>query len=346
MTLVRATSADHARSRTESALERAGLLDERLRVAFDARVRGLAGDLAEPRLGLAPDDWTSLAEDLSAIYHCGADVDYVKPYETLRAANVSRTADIVHLASTGRPKALHYASTTFMFGFVGREVCLETDANQEMAGLNFGYAQTKWVAEQLVHDAAARGLTARVYRPSLVTASKDGKYVHRDLMSRILSYMIRHGISVDSANQISFVPVDVCANNIVALSLLETDAPAVVHITADHYYTMQDVCAAITGQSGYGFEHVTLERFMDYMNTHCPKSDPMFPLLAFFNQNWRRIDLMRDKRYDNAQYRQARAASPLAVPEPPLEDTVGQIVAFLQNEDLVPAPRDQDVSVV
>ncbi len=344
--LVRATGADHARSRTESALERTGLLDTRLREAFDARVRALPGDLAQPQLGLAAGEWTSLSKELSAIYHCGADVDYVKPYETLRAANVSSTVDIVRLACSGRPKALHYASTTFMFGFVAREVCLETDANLEMAGLNFGYAQSKWVAEQLVLDGAARGLTARVYRPSLVTASKDGKYVRRDLMSRILSYMIRHGISVDSANQISFVPVDVCANNIVALSLLEAGAPAVVHITADHYYTMQDVCAAITRQSGYGFEHLTLERFMDYMNAHCPKSDPMFPLLAFFNQNWRRIDAMRDKRYDSAQYRQARAASPLAVPEPPLEDTVGRIVAFLQNEDLVSAPPAQSVSEV
>ena len=346
VTLVRATSPDHARARTESALERTGLLDERLRDAFDARVRALRGDLAQPRLGLAPDDWTSLSEDVSAIYHCGAEVDYVKPYETLRGANVSSTVDIVRLASSGRPKALHYASTTFMFGFVAREICLETDANLEMAGLNFGYAQSKWVAEQLVRDAAARGLTARIYRPSLVTASKDGKYVRRDLMSRILCYMIRHGISVNSANQISLVPVDVCANNIVALSLLESGAPTVVNITADHYYTMQDVCAAITRQSGYGFEHVTLERFMDYMNAHCPKSDPMFPLLAFFNQNWRRIDLMRDKRYDSAQYRRARATASLAVPEPALEDTVGRIVAFLQNEDLVSAPPALSVSEV
>ena len=286
-----------------------------------------------------------LSQDLSAIYHCGADVDYVKSYETLRGANVSSAVDLVGLASSGRPKALHYVSTTFMFGFVAREICLETDANLEMAGLNFGYAQSKWVAEQLVLDAAAHGLTARVYRPSLVTASKNGKYLRRDLMSRILSYMIRHGVAVNSANQLSLVPVDVCANNIVALSLLGPAAPGVVHITADHYYTMTDVCAAITRQAGYGFEHVTLEQFMTYMNAHCPKSDPMFPLLAFFNQNWRRIDLMRDKRYDSAQYRQARAASPLALPEPSLDDTVGHIVAFLQNEDLVPVPRTQDVSV-
>lgn len=339
VTLVRATSADHARGRVEAALDRTGLLDGWLRDAFDARVRAVPGDLARPQLGLAPDQWAALAEELSAIYHCGADVDYVKPYETLRAANVSSTVDIVRLASEGAPKALHYVSTTFMFGFVARAICFEADANLEMKGLNFGYAQSKWVSEQLVLEAAARGLTARVYRPSLVTASKEGRYVRRDLMARILSYMIRHGVSVDSANQVSFLPVDVCANNIVALSLLEAGAAPVVHLTADRYYTMRDVCAAITRLSGYGFEYVSLERFMDYLNARCPKSDPMFPLLAFFNQNWRRIDMMRDKRYDNAHYRQARAASPLTMAEPGLEETTARILAFLRHEDLVPPPQ-------
>lgn len=344
--LVRAGNAEHARARAESALERTGLFDAQLRAAFAARVRAVAGDLAEPQLGLPADGWASLSAELSAIYHCGADVDYVKPYETLRAANVSSTVEIVRLACSGRAKALHYASTTFMFGFVAREVCLESDANLEMAGLNFGYAQTKWVAEQLVLDAAARGLTARVYRPSLITASRQGKYVRRDLMSRILSYMIRHGVAVNSTNQISFVPVDVCANNIIALSLNGAATPAVVHITADRYYTMPDVCAAITRHGGYPFDYVSLERFMEYMNAHCPKNDPMFPLLAFFNQNWRRIDSMRNKRYDSAQYRQARAAAAAAVEEPLLDQTVGQIVAFLQAEDLVSGSAAATVSKV
>ena len=184
-----------------------------------------------------------------------------------------------------------------------------------------------------------------MYRPAFITASRHGKYVRRDLMSRILSYMIRHRISVSSVNQVSFVPVDICANNIVALSLLD-DAPPVVHITADNYVTMQDVCAAISLKSGYRFELLPLEQFMDYINANCPKSDPMFPLLAFFNQNWRRIEVMRDKRYNSAQYREARARAPLMVAEPPLHDTVGRIVMFLQNENLVPAPPGQNLTAV
>ena len=79
-----------------------------------------------------------------------------------------------------------------MFGFVARETCRELDTNEEMEGLNFGYAQSKWVAEQLVLEAMARGLSATIYRPSLVSASRTGRYARGDLMARIFAYMIRH----------------------------------------------------------------------------------------------------------------------------------------------------------
>ncbi len=74
--------------------------------------------------------------------------------------------------------------------------------------------------------------------------------------------------------------------------------------------------------------------------------DPLFPLVAFFNQNYRRIDAMRDKRYDSRQYRQERARSLVTMPEPPLADTVARIVGFLQRENLVPAPPAQSMSAV
>jgi thioester reductase-like protein len=346
VTLVRAADAEHAATRVEAALRRTGLLDEPLRQSFRRRVRALNGDLSLPQLGLSHEQWQQLDDSVSGIYHCGAEVDYVKPYEQLRGVNGVATLALLRLASSARPKVFHFVSTTFMFGFVGREVCLETDANADMAGLNFGYSQTKWVAEQLVIDAVSRGLSARIYRPSLVSASREGRYVRGDLTARILSYMIQHRLSVDSVNQFSLLPVDVCANNIVALSCLPEPQPTTFHLTADDYYTMQAVCSAINARFGYPFEYVSLDQFIEHMNQHCTRHDLLFPLLAFFNQNHRRIEAMRDKRYDNRQYRQARQSVERAIPEPPLEETVARIVSFLQFESLVPAPPLGSVSAV
>jgi thioester reductase-like protein len=336
--LTRAEDDDHARARVESALHKTGLLNASLREQFEARVRARRSDLRLARLGLSAAAWGELGDTLSGIYHCGAEVDYVQPYEQLRDVNVSSTIALLELAASGRGTRLHYISTTFMFGFVARESCGEDDSNVEMEGLNFGYSQSKWVAEQLVLEAMARGLSATIYRPSLISASRTGRYAKGDLMARVFAYMIRHGLSVDTANQLSLLPVDVCANNVVALSQLSASAGKTFHLTADSYYTMQDACKAISAAHGYPFEYIGLEPFIGHMNAHCTKHDLLFPLIAFFNQNFRRILAMRDKRYDNRHYREARAAAPATLPEPPLDTIVSGIVDFLQTEHLVPPP--------
>jgi hypothetical protein len=159
-------------------------------------------------------------------------------------------------------------------------------------------------------------------------------------MARVFAYMIGHGLSTDAVNQLSLLPVDVCAANIVALSrLAETEpTPTTVHLTADRYYTLQDACRAITAVHGYAFDYIGLEAFIAHMNAHCTKHDLLYPLMAFFNQNFRRILAMREKRYDNRRYREARARAAATMAEPPLETVVGGIVDFLQTEHLVPAP--------
>jgi thioester reductase-like protein len=179
-----------------------------------------------------------------------------------------------------------------------------------------------------------------IYRPSLITASRTGAYVRSDLMARCLSYMIRHGLSFSARNQISFLPVDVCANNFVALALAlpPSAMPTTLHLTANTYYTMDTVCRQIERDFGYGFRTVTLAQTVDHMNDHCGPDDPLYPLRAFFNNNHRRIETMRDKRYDNSRYRSLCAQVPGVMPEPPLAETVAGIVAFLRNANMIPPP--------
>jgi hypothetical protein len=44
---------------------------------------------------------------------------------------------------------------------------------------------------------------------------------------------------------------------------------------------------------------------------------------------------MRDKRYDNTQYRSARALAKTRLQEPALTDTVDHFVHFLRQENLI-----------
>src|SRR5271165_4993486 len=171
----------------------------------------------------------------------------------MRAANVLGTNEILRLAFDGRRKVLNYVSTTFIFGWANKDVLSESDSNAEMELLDFGYSQSKWVAEQLVLDARRRGLTTRIVRPALIPPSMLGGGGNFDITLRLLLVMIKHGISVKARNQISFVPADLTANNIVAISNVPQTANEIFHMTRDAYANMSDVLAIITHLTGRQF---------------------------------------------------------------------------------------------
>jgi thioester reductase-like protein len=102
---------------------------------------------------------------------------------------------MLRFAQSGVAKRVHHISSTFIFGWTARGVLLESDSNEPMADLDFGYAQTKWVAEQLVLAARSQGVDARIYRPAFVSASIGGMGHRADVAVRMLAFMINHGIA-------------------------------------------------------------------------------------------------------------------------------------------------------
>src|SRR5207248_3949185 len=56
--------------------------------------------------------------------------------------------EVLRLAFEGRPKSLNYVSTTFIFGWAVKKVLYETDFNENMELLDFGYSQSKWVRSE------------------------------------------------------------------------------------------------------------------------------------------------------------------------------------------------------
>jgi thioester reductase-like protein len=337
--LVRATDADQGKERLRQGLRGVCRDDAALR-AFEARVTAVPGDLERPGFGLSDRVWSDLAARVDTILHNGALVNYLFNYRRMRAANVQGTNELLRLAFDSRRKAFNYVSTTFIFGWATKDVLFESDSNDAMELLDFGYSQSKGVSEQLVLDARRNGLTTRIFRPALITPSLAGEGGGFDITLRLLAFMIRHGISVNALNQVSFVPADVTANNIVALCNEPATADQVFHMTRDVYANMLDVIAIITRLTGRRFEMVDLPSFVPEVIRRCTLDDPLFPLLDFLVNSVDNISSMEFKRYDNAGYRQAREASKNALPDPSLEDTVAGILRFML------ANRLSDVSFI
>lgn len=337
--LVRATDAAHGLDRIVASLRRAQLWTPAVEADVRARVRIVCGDLAEPALGIGEAAFQELADTVDAVVHNGALVNYVRTYDALRPANVEGTRELLRLAMTKHRKAFHLVSSTFIYGWSTEPVVGEWDANHKMAGLDFGYSQTKWVAEQLALRAERQGLDVRIYRPSLISPTGAGFGSQDDILVRLTAFMIEHGVAVEALNQVSLLPADLIADHVVALMDLPAEAAGghahVFNMTADDYYNLTDITRILSERHGYRFAHHDIPSFTEQLNRLCTPRDQLYPLVDFLTRSAGKIAAMRDKRYDNTQYRRARALASARLREPALTETVDHLVRFLRSEGLI-----------
>jgi thioester reductase-like protein len=334
--LMRATDPAAARERLTTSLRAAGLYDLRTAEAFDARVRVICGDLASPRLGLSDPDWSQLAETIDTIVHNGAWVDYILDYSALRSSNVEATRELIRLACTIRRKQFHFISSTTIFGWTDKRNLLERDSNPEMAGLDFGYAQTKWVSEQLVHQAREQGIDARIYRPAFITASTAGFGHSTDIVVRLLSFMIKYGVAPNTDIQLSFMPVDIAAHNIATIMTSAESPEAVFHVIVNEYYNIVDVTTQISKDCGISFRYVDMENFSLEMKRLSSAADPVFPLVDFVARSHSKVVVMEQKRYRNMAFRRALDHSGAGVADASLPETVSYLIAHLRTLGALP----------
>ena len=333
--LVRASDEYQGKQRLRAAMESMGACPADLMEMFEARVFPVCGDLGQKDLALTPDSWDFLANEIDTVFHNGATVNYLLNYDRMRDANVLGTNEILRLAFEGRRKSFNYVSTTFIFGWAVKKVLFETDFNQDMELLDFGYSQSKWVSEQVVMDAGRHGLTTRIFRPALVSPSVNGGGNNFDIAVRLVAFMVNHGIGVDALNQVSFVPADITANNIVAISATAGTENQTYHVVRDDYANMLDITSLITKATGRQFDVFSLPEFVPELIRRCRKEDLLFPLLDFLVNSVDNISSMEFKRYDSSSYQAARDASVWGKPDPSLEDTVNGILKFMQRKGII-----------
>lgn len=335
--LVRSQDERQGRQRLRAAMESMGPCAAGLMQMFEARVVPVCGDLGQAELGLTQETWNCLANEIDTVFHNGATVNYLFNYDRMRDANVLGTNEVLRLAFEGRSKAFNYVSTTFVFGWAVKKVLYETDMNADMELLDFGYSQSKWVAEQVVMDACRRGLATRIFRPALVSPSVTGGGNNFDIAVRLVAFMVNHGIGVDALNQVSFVPADIVANNIVAISTTPGTVNQTYHVVRDDYANMLDITGLITKATGQQFDIFGIRDFVPELIRRCRKEDLLYPLLDFLVGSVDNISAMEFKRYDNSSYQAARDASVWGKRDPSLEDTVNGILLFMQRKGIISA---------
>ena len=229
--LVRAESADEGRTRLRQTLQSYSLWQP----DFSARIVPVPGDLGMPVLGLSAQSTADLASTIDVIYHSGAFVNWIYPYERLKAANVLGTQEILRLATRIRLKPVHFVSSLGVFpllGYSGVDTIREHDTLDHNGLLYGGYLQSKWVADKLVLAARSRGLPVCVYRPGLITGhSETGAWNTGDVTSRMLkSWIELEGAPVFAFDETDMTPVDYISRAIVCLAARKDSFGKIFHI--------------------------------------------------------------------------------------------------------------------
>ncbi|WP_394620645.1 carboxylic acid reductase [Lentzea sp. JNUCC 0626] len=191
----------------------------------------VAGDIAEPRLGLSSAIWDRLVSEVDLIVHAGALVNHVLPYSHLFDANVLGTAELIRLALTSRLKPVTYVSSVAV-SHAADGAPLDEDADVRSlppqpvdAGYASGYTTSKWAGEVLLREAHDRyGLPVTVFRSTMILAhsSYAGQHNAQDMFSRLLFSLRASGVAPRSfyrspGAHYDGLPVDFTASSIVRL---------------------------------------------------------------------------------------------------------------------------------
>jgi len=223
---------------------------------FRDKIIAVPGDLKKPNLGIEDNLYSNLCNTIDAIYHNGAILNFLFPYNQLKQTNVNGTIECLRFACTGNPKYFHYVSSYSVYDNPSHfdKIGLESDHLLSSDGYFLGYSETKWVAEKLVSAAATRGLRITLYRPGEITASlKENIWKLEDMVSRTIVGCIQMNAAPDIDMNLPLTPVDYVSDAIIHISRQTKAIGKCFNIINKNITTFKTICK-FTKKAGYALE--------------------------------------------------------------------------------------------
>ncbi|MEU1212539.1 amino acid adenylation domain-containing protein [Streptomyces sp. NPDC005790] len=338
--LVRAEDERHGRHRLRANLERYGLWRPR----YADLIRAVPGDLAAPGLGLSPGHRAALVRRLGPVVHNGARVNFAAAYGDLRASNVTGTEELLRLLADSGSPGMHYVSTTSVYAPVsgsGAATVTESSPTGPASDLPDGYAQSKWVAEQLVGLARERGLPVTVHRPGRISGdTTTGACQDRDLLWQLIKGCLQAGAVPDLAHgSTDWVPVDYVSGAVVALCASGRSGDETYHLTNPDAPGLDRVFE-VAARLGHELHTVPAPHWQALVAAQHDNAAQLF--LGDGGQT--RHEATDHRAFDSS--RTAEAVAALGVHLPSLtDDTLARYLAYFQETGFLPTPRGARATV-
>lgn len=281
--LVRARSTNDGLRRIKAALVSYGLWEDE----FLPRISPRVGDLSQPKLGLQSHEYAELASTIDVIIHNGATVNLLFPYSVLRAPNVQGTREILDLSVAERLKRIHYISS--LAALESPEFLAAQEIDEESRALypellSGGYAQSKWVGEELMREAFRRGVPCSISRPGSI-AQEPGNIVVDDLPLRLIKAFHQMGSIPRGEWKLDLSDVHAVANAIVTMSLNASIDGHTAHLVTTEKVGFSDITKAFS-KLGRPLQELDLQAWRESLMEICQrhKDFPLSPLLSMFTE--------------------------------------------------------------
>jgi amino acid adenylation domain-containing protein/thioester reductase-like protein len=231
---------------------------------YEKRIIPVLGDLGSPWLGISSASVKELAQTIDLIYHNGAMVNLVYPYQSHKPANVDGTIEVLRFAAKQKIKPVHFISSLSVLHTPNAhlEEVIEEEIDLEQHGVPLGgYAQSKWVGEKLVQEAGSRGIPFTIFRPGPISGhSQNGSWNQDDLMFSLLDAALTMGSVPDLDVILDIVPVDYVADAVNYISSLPDPFGKIYHLSAVERTGFKDLLNHVRRQ-GYPLKTVSYDQW-------------------------------------------------------------------------------------
>lgn len=306
------------------------------------RVSIVCGDLGQERMGLASTEYDTLAGTIDTVFHCGAVVDWMKPYLSLKSINVGGTSAILHFCTHCKVKWLHYISSLAVLPLEeGRNVWREADQPTSEALTN-GYAQSKWVADRLCGDARQMGLPVNLFRFDFVAGSPStGVMKETDFIVRLIKGCIQLGYMPAEAVNFDILAVDHLSRAVVKLA--QCKKAKTYHLVNRQPFATDDF-ADLIRNFRYALERMGFERWKTLVQA--APDCTLYPLFPFLNK-YTADDLAHyyRTRIDNTNTLTDlyQVAPEMITQVPTAKEVLSQAMRYLMDSGFLPAPKKEQV---
>ncbi|KAK4186654.1 hypothetical protein QBC35DRAFT_257040 [Podospora australis] len=303
--LVRPSSSEqNPMSRITKALTEKGLS---LPAASLSKITALSSDLSKPEFGLSPTVFEQVKNTVTWIIHSAWSVNFNLPLASFEPDiqglyNLLRLSLSVHRAEPAKLFFCSSVSTAFATlppaGSISKEVVIPNEPVDVHQAAGMGYAQSKWVGEQMCLRASQEaGARAYVLRIGQIVGDKT-KGIWNDVEA--VPTLIRTGLvmgclpDLEFKGEISWLPVDTLATTILQLSQTLSSAPRPTSSSSVFYnlvnpqtFTWSALIHTLREQCGWKFSVVPVAEWFSRLQEETDSvANPAVKLVDFYREEY------------------------------------------------------------